>query len=258
MADIRPPSPEELSAYTDGELDRKRQAEIALYLSQRDEHDAMLSADAAILGGLRNLRERLRPEATPARLRKTAAAFGAVNAPRPRRRTAIAFGAIAAVALIAAALSILSRPDPALQQRRLAERAIAQAAAYYLRDVRGAMQFGAAAETELRRALPQLPDDIVDARFMPDTKYLLLGGRTLSLGGEGAVILFYEDDRDVFYGLTIWSETPPPHAPVISGEHARTIFWSDRGRRFALTANADAAALDAFKSALRAGYRMPE
>ncbi len=254
MRDIRPPTPEELCAYTDGELDADRQAEIALYLSQRDDHDALMSADAAILGGLRSLREKLSPAATPARLRNAVSGLNIAGRINRYRATAVMFGVAAAVAVLMLAISIILRPDLGARDKRLAEQEISQAASYFLRDVSGATQFGAQSDVDLVNALPQLSGKIVAARFMNDTEFVYLGGRVLSRAGEGAVILFYQDDAGAYYGLTIWREaTKTPSSPIATGS-GETLFWDDQNHRFALTADSEDASLNEFKEELRRRY----
>ncbi len=254
MRDIRPPTPEELSAYTDGELDADRQAEIALYLSQRDDHDALMSADSAILGGLRSMREKLSPAATPARLRDAVSGLNVAGRIERYRRAVALLGAAAAVAVVMFAISIVSCHDLDARDKRLAEQEISEAASYYLRDVNGATQFGAQSDAELITALPQLSGEVVKARFMTDTDFEYLGGRVLSRAGEGAAILFYQDQQGAFYGLTIWRESPTTSSAPIATGPGRTLFWNDKSHRFALTAASEDASLDEFKEELRRRY----
>lgn len=256
MREFRPPTPEELSAYADGELEPDRQAEIALYLSQHDEHDALISADAAILGGLRNLREQLAPEKTPERLRKAAAPvkkFAIIF----RERAGLIVGAVGALALIGFALALFTGPDYARHDRERDDQAIADAAGYYLDNADSAVEFGVASETEIRRALPLLGEREIGARKMANTGFVYLGGRTRTIGGGGAVVLFYRDSAGANYGLTIW-KADTPVLETRATPLNETLFWSENGHRYAVTGGANATQLEAFRAAYQVQTAQPQ
>lgn len=249
MSDIRPPTREELSAYTDGELDAARQAEIARYLSQRADHDALLSADAAILGGLRNLRERLSPATTPKRLRNAARRGRRLHQLSGRRVLLIGAGLVAA-AFAGFAITPLIRSEPS--GRTSVERSIADAAGYFLTDVEDAIEFGVSSEAPILSVLPSLSDSALRARIMAGSGFVYLGGRTSSVSGAGAVILFYRDHSGARYGLTIWetAEPAPPSSAFTAGAD-ETLFWAEGGHRYAVTGDRDRVFLEAFQAAYR-------
>ncbi|GGY38403.1 anti-sigma factor family protein [Parvularcula lutaonensis] len=57
MTDLRPPTPEELSAYHDGQLDPDRLVEVAQFLAENTTHDELMATDAAIRDGLKALHQ---------------------------------------------------------------------------------------------------------------------------------------------------------------------------------------------------------
>lgn len=250
MTDIRPPTPEELSAYADGELDPQRQAEVALYLSSNEVHDAQLSADAAILGGLRTMRSKISPDSTPQRLLD--AAFPKEALSFIRKRAGILVGTVAALGVLAAMLVFVSRPDMNKHDEEMADRAVAENAEYFLGPDEPSIEFGVTNLEYIKNTLPTLGSPALNAPRMDGTGFIYLGGRTSSIDGAGAVVLFYRDKNGERYGLTIWPDARVNAPTPVILSASETHYWSSNGHRFAITGDNSRDQLKLFEAAYRA------
>jgi len=249
VTDIRPPTPEELSAYADGELDPARQAEVALYLSNNADHDAQLSADAAIIGGLRTMREKLTPETTPQQLLD--AALPKETFSFLRKRAGALIGGVATLVAAAALLIFVAQPDLDQRDRDIADRAVAENADYFLNLDEPSIEFGVASLDPIRAALPALDASALEARRMEGSGFIYLGGRTSSIAGAGAVVLFYRDRNGGRYGLTIWRDEPAHHSGPVTLNASETLYWSQNGHRYAVTGDNSREQLQLFEAAYR-------
>lgn len=248
MTDIRPPTPEELSAYADGELEPDRQAEIALYLSEHEEHDRRMAADTAILRGLRTLRQKASADVPKTLLEVAAPKLASSVA---TKRVGLLVALIAFLIAVLAVATLVGSTGQEARYREALDREVAERAAYFLGVNAAGVEFDTNAVADIRRALPSLTQAAVDARTMDQSDFVYLGGRTSSIGGTGAVILFYEDASGGRYGLTIWEDSDVSAMPALVLPASETLYWSEGGHRFAITGDNGRDQLEMFRAAYR-------
>lgn len=239
-----PPTPEELSAWLDGELEPERQVAISYYLSTRPAEAAEVTADRAIADGLRTLSGRGAPGDVPAEALRALA--GLRRRERPVTRYA-ALGLAAALAL--AAVIFVFRPV----EREPAPVAAVSADVLYFLDVGPrSVEFAPGDSRSMREILPGFdPAYSVNPRLSA-AGFRLIGGRALARNGRGALLLFYEDVEQALLGLLIREAGAAFPADIHrAGVEAPVLTWSDGLYSYTLTARREPAVLDAFAAAWR-------
>ncbi len=248
MRDIHTPTPEELSAYLDGELDASRHAEISYYLASDRQLADYIASQRAIRDGLRALAGQGEEPSVPSRM---IAAIESLRQPvRPKRwgwyqppLFAVMGGAVAAMLMFLVWV-------PQFGSESQFQRRIPADTLYFLDQGAGGRQFDAASQTLISDTLPGFD---VAARFTPvmeNEGFLLKGGRVMAMEGAGAILLMYEDPAGEPLGLMIWrTELDPVTVTPSRTRGVETVLWTHGPFSFALTGQQDLAVLEMFRRA---------
>lgn len=243
MRDKRPVSPEELSAYVDGELDGERSAEISWLLTTERELSREAAIHRALSDGMQSLTsgEAFEP-ASPA-LRK---AIANLRYRRGRRRRIGVAAGLAACMVIGALLwtgggRVQQEARPGLVENTL----------FFIDQGRAGVESGRDAAALIARALPRLSPASLNSSRLAKEGFELEGGRLLAVDGSGAVLLIYRDAQGGPLGLLV-SEIAPNARSAPRRGAAEMIVWREGEHSFALIGRQRRATLDAFQAAFLA------
>ncbi len=243
MRDKRPVSPEELSAYVDGELDGERSAEISWLLTTERELSREAAIHRVLSDGMQSLTaSEAFPPASPA-LRKAISTMRYRH--RRRRRIGIAAG-LAACGVIGA---LLWMAGGRLQQE--ARPGLVENALYFVDQGRAGVESGRDAAALIARTLPRLSPTSLNSSRLANEGFELEGGRLLAVDGSGAVLLIYRDAQGGPLGLLV-SEIAPNASSAPRHGAAKMIVWRQDEHSFALIGRQRRATLDAFQAAFLA------
>lgn len=243
MRDKRPVSPEELSAYVDGELDGERSAEISWLLTTEQELSREAAIHRALSDGMQSLTasEALTP-ASPA-LRK------AITNLRDRHGRRRWIGIAAGLAVCGVIGALLWMDGGRVQHEGAQD--IVENTLYFIDQGRAGVESGSDAKALIARTLPGLHRAALNSTRVASEGFVLEGGRLMAVDGAGAVLLIYRDAQGRPLGLLVSENAPIASSAPHSGT-AQIIVWRQGDHRFALIGRQRRATLDAFQAALLA------
>lgn len=236
MREVDRPTPEEISAYLDGELDPVHQTAISIYLSTDPEAAQEVARQRSIKDGLQALNrpDELNEDVPASALQTLSSLKGSQPSPTPAsgaksRRPALVLAG-AAVATLLLIVSIL--PTDVLRQPA-PQTDIAADVLYFLDLGEGSAEFGPQDQDTILRTLVGFEPDLSDTPRLRQAGFTFTGGRVIANRGEGAVLLFYTNRQDAPIGLFVSS---PPQAPVVPTEvifgEAHVAFWRQESLSF--------------------------
>lgn len=248
MNDTTAPTPEELSAYLDGELEPARHAEISYYLAANRRLSESVASQRAIQDGLKALASAsnashptLAPHSTTGSSRRPA------RAPHFRWLQPLGYAlAGAATAAVLFAVAWLPGPNGDKAFVDLAP----SSAAFFLERASKSYEFSGSDNSTISSVLPSYPVAQRSTETIEAAGFILKGGRVTTVNGAGAILLIYQDRAGGLLGLTIWPKTSDPVALAPSNSQGvKTIFWTDSAYSYALTARQDMESLRRFRQA---------
>lgn len=243
MREKRPVSPEELSAYVDGELDSERCTEISWLLTTERELSREAAIHRVLIDGVQSLTaSKDFPPASPA-LRNAISNMRYRH--RRRRRIGISAG-LAVCGVIGALLWMAGGP---LQQE--AQPGLVENALYFVDQGRAGVESGRDAAALIARTLPKLSPASLKSSRLANEGFELEGGRLLAVDGSGAVLLIYRDAQGGPLGLLV-SEITPYARSAPRPDAAEMIVWRQGEHSFALIGRQRRDTLDAFQAAFLA------
>lgn len=243
MRDKRPVSPEELSAYVDGELDGERSAEISWLLTTERELSREAAIHRVLTDGMQSLTSsKAFPPASPA-LRK---AISNLRNRHGRRRWIGVAAALAASTMIGA---LLWTGDERVQQDAPPD--LVENTLYFIDQGSAGVESGRDVLTLISRTLPKLSPASLNSVRLANEGFVLEGGRLLAVEGNGAVLLIYRDAQGGPLGLLV-SEIAPNASSTPHPGTAHVIAWHQGEHRFALIGRQRLATLHAFQAAFLA------
>lgn len=244
MSDFSRPTPEEISAYLDGELDAERRAAVSYYLSTNAEAAREVVRQQALDDGLRALGRRDALTDIPP---SVVAALGSLREEVPRSATAqksirrshfLAAASVAAIFLVGIFLyPILGRDIPA-------DSDITADVLYFLDLGAARAEFGPEERDTIARTLVGFDAALSDTPRLRQAGFTLTGGRLIAKRGQGAILLFYDSLDGSPVGLLISSASIEP-AP----RNLNTVYWRKDMLSFAAVGRVTIARLQTFQMA---------
>lgn len=244
MRDKRPVSPEELSAYVDGELDGERNAEISWLLTTERELSREAAIHRALSAGMQSLtsREAFKP-VSPA-LRK---AISNLRYRHGRRRW---IGAAAGLAASSTLIGVLLWTGD-VRVRQDAPPDLVENTLYFIDQGSAGVESGRNVVALISQTLPKLSPASLNSIRLANEGFVLEGGRLLAVEGNGAVLLIYRDAQGGPLGLLV-SEIPPNASSAPHSGAAQVVAWHQGEHSFALIGRQRLATLHAFQAAFLA------
>jgi len=240
MRDKRPVSPEELSAYVDGEVDDERSAEISWLLTTERELSREAAIHRALSDGMQSLTsgDAFKP-ASPA-LRQVIQGHRYRHGRHRLRSIAagLAVCGVLGVLLWNAGGRVQQDAPPGLVEDTL----------YFIDQGRGGVESGRDPAALIARTLPRLPPASLYSTRLANEGFVLEGGRLIAVDGAGAVLLIYRDAQGGPLGLLV-SEIAPTAGSALRSGAAEMIVWRQGDYRFALIGRQRRAVLDSFQAA---------
>lgn len=230
----RPPSPEELTAYHDGEASPELCRAIESWLADHPGSAEILDDWRALDAGLRAELEAVPAEPLPGRLR-------AALAPRPLFPY---LQAVAAAALLFLAASSGWFARGAFEPAGFPLEAL-RAHAVYAVEQRHPVEVDASQTAHLERWLSKRTGLAIAAPSLEQHGYLLMGGRLLSSSAGPAALLMYEDGQSNRVSLIVARQAEQETVESLTLKDARStgLFWQGGDALFAVIGSADEALL---------------
>ena len=226
----KPPSPEELSAYHDGEAPPELRRAIETWLADQPEAAKTLADWRSLDAGLRAQLDPVVDEAVP----------GALTAPLARRLRLPYPQAAAAAVLLVVAVSSGWIARGVLDPAGFPEEAL-RAHAVYAVEQRHPVEVDASQSAHLKRWLSKRTGVEVMVPSLEGHGYALMGGRLLSSSAGPAALLMYEDGQANRVSLIVARHGDKKSKEVVTlrNDQGTGLFWWDREALYAVVGKAD-------------------
>lgn len=224
------PSPEELTAYHDGEASPELRRAIEAWLADHPEAAKTLSDWRSLDAGLRAQLDPVVEESVP----------GALTATLARRPQWTYLRAAAAAALLVMAASSGWIARGAFDPAGFPEEAL-RAHAVYAVEQRHPVEVDASQTAHLQRWLTKRTGVEIKAPSLEGHGYQLMGGRLLSSSAGPAALLMYQDARANRISLIVArrGEKQGEDAVTLRNDRGTGLFWRERDALYAVVGQAD-------------------